>query len=151
LEVRLRKEDTMRIAGLITLLGVFTFVWPEEPRAWAQQPSPAELIEGRVPAPPPVGVRKLDVGFEVPTLTGWPSILASKDGRWLMIGGRVVRFPTDKGKTWSRPESLSAPVEYVRRLNSGKLGGPGKGVFYTSDDEAKTWKAGGKIQAGNVP
>jgi hypothetical protein len=162
------KEHIMKIAGLTSLLGVVAFVGLAPAQEKTKPPSPNDLIEGRVPTPPAVGTRKLDVGFEMAAPMNYPSIVTAKDGRLMMIGAGSVRYSDDKGKTWSKPEKLSAPIRYARRLNSGKLGGPAtglyyfgapvtkldnpaNGLFYTSDDDGKSWQAGGTIQVGGVP
>jgi len=139
----------LRLTALL-LLGYFG-VAARAPAQETKRASPADIIEGRLPAPPPVGTRKLDVGSEMAAPMDWPSILACKDGRLMMIGAGAISHSADKGQTWSKPSKLSVPVLYVRRLQSGKIGGPAGEVFYTSSDEGKTWNAGGKIFVSGVP
>ncbi|MFH0962508.1 MAG: sialidase family protein [Planctomycetota bacterium] len=108
-------------------------------RAADASASASDLIEFRVPTPPPVGDRKLDVGFEIPAPMGWGSVLETKDGRLMMIGDGRALYSEDGGKTWSGSETLSAPIRYAIRLQSGNLGGLDGKKFYISDDDGKTW------------
>ncbi len=147
----------MNTKRLTNPLAILAFVCLTGAHLMAQQPSPADLIEGRVPAPPGVGTRKLEVGFEMPAPMQYPSILRTTDGRLMMTGAEGVRYSEDMGKTWSPLASLSAPVQYAVRLKSGKLGAHhkgaperGPGTFYTSEDEGKTWKEGGNMNVGDV-
>jgi hypothetical protein len=144
---------SLLLAGLLLGAAGFWGLPRQTPAAKppSKPPSPADVIEGRLPAPPPVGTRKLDVGIEMAAPMEWPSILRAKDGRLMMLGAGAVSYSSDKGKTWTKPVNLSVPVQYVRRLNSGKLGGPAGEIFYTSDDDGKNWKVGGKIFVSNVP
>ena len=108
--------------------------------AAGQGASVVDLLEFRVPAPPAVGERKLDVGFEIAAPTGWPTVVKAKDGRMMMIGNRYIRYSKDGGRTWPRSDALSAPIDYAIRLKSGKLAGMGGRKFYISEDQGKTWK-----------
>ncbi len=129
----------MRVLNVaVLLLAVYALVAPFA-LASADEPTPAEIIEFRVPAPPSVGVRKLDVGVEYGAPIGWPTVLKAKDGRVMMIGEGKMRFSSDNGLTWSEPEKTEPSVEMVIRLQSGKLGGFNGSTFYTSEDEGKTW------------
>ena len=102
------------------------------------EPSAVDIMEFRVPAPPAVGSRKVEVGFEM-AMGGSPSFIKSSDGRIMLLGAGPVRYSRDKGKTWSKPEGKSPGVGSVIRLNSGKLGGFGGSAFAISEDEGKTW------------
>ena len=131
------------------LLIVFT---SQRPALTDDQPSAADIIEFRVPAPESVGTREREVGVETEAPIGSPSIVKTKDGPLMMIGGGQARYSQDRGLTWIKAEKLSADVKFAIRLSSGKLGGPGEdGHFYTSDDDGKTWNRGGSMTVGDVP
>ena len=117
--------------------------------ARADEPSAADIIEFRAPAPPAVGSRPVDVGLEMAAPTGWPTFLEAADGRIMMMGGDI-RYSADKGRTWSEPVKMSHGVGYVIRLDSGKLGGVIGGHFHVSEDEGLTWTQRGAYNVGNV-
>lgn len=135
--------------------------------SFAQQATPVDVIEGRVPAPPPVGTRQREVGREFTAPIQEPGVLKGKDGRLIMIGGGRICYSSDKGATWSKPEQLPVPIIYAIRLASGILGGyapvpqPGPPVapflnagvlyFFVSADEGKTWQQRGRMQAADAP
>src|SRR5262249_13490967 len=134
------------------------------PKMVGQQPSAAEIIEHRVAEPPAGGTGQTHVGFEIAAPLASPSVLEARDGRWMMIGSGKMCFSRDAGKSWGAPESLSEPIDYAMRLQSGKLGGPAavnasdvaqgkRGIlyFYVSQDEGKTWQKRGRISVGDVP
>ena len=102
-------------------------------------PSVADLLEYRVPQPPPVGEREIEVGFEIAAPIGWATVLSASDGRLMIIGSGSVRYSEDGGRTWPAGEKLSVPVKYAIRLQSGKLAGLDGTKFYTSEDDGKTW------------
>ena len=141
----------MRLCLTTLTAAVAGWSWLSSSAVAADQPSAADLLEYRVAAPPAVGVRKLGVGFEMNAPTAAPSVLKTKDGRFMMIGGGSARYSSDGGRTWTKPEKLSVGVGFVIRLNDGKLGGATGGVFYTSADEGKTWEKRGKIYTSNMP
>jgi len=109
------------------------------------KPSVADILEHRVPDPPPVGTRTLDVGFEVAAPLTYASLIDHKDGRLMLMGGGHVCYSSDDGKTWTKPEKLSVAIDDALRLSSGKLGGRAGLMFYVSEDEGKTW-----VQQGNM-
>ncbi|MBM3788247.1 MAG: exo-alpha-sialidase [Acidobacteria bacterium] len=124
----------------------------------AQTPSVADLIEKRLPEPQSVGTRPLAVGSEIAAPVPFPSIHALRDGKLMMIGSGKAAYSSDGGNTWSAPEKLTAPVDYVVTLQSGKIGGPvpekpaanasvaqGDLFFHVSGDEGKTWERRGRI------
>jgi len=113
--------------------------------------SAVDILEHRVPAPPPVGTRALEVGFEIASPLGLAGFITHKDGRLMMIGSGQVCYSSDGGKTWTPPEKLSVGIEDAIRLNSGKLGGRAGMTFYVSEDEGKTWVQRGPIQLGGWP
>ncbi len=129
----------MRVLGMsVLLLAVCAFV-TSFVVVFADEPTPAEIIEFRVPPPPSVGVRKLDVGVEYGAPIGWPTVLKAKDGRVMMIGEGKMQFSSDNGLTWSEAVKTEPSVDMVIRMQSGKLGGFNGSTFYTSEDEGKTW------------
>jgi len=82
----------------------------------------------------------------------------------MMIGSGKICYSADGGKTWTQPQTLTEPIDYALRLQSGKLGGPapvqasnvalGKRdilYFYVSEDDGKSWKKRGRISVGDVP
>lgn len=140
----------MRVV-LTMLLVAAGWFWLDTAASAADEPSAADLLEYRVPAPPSVGTRELDVGFEVSAPVGNASVHKTKDGRFMMIGGGQVRYSSDGGKTWTKPEKLSAGISFAIRLNDGTLGGPAGWVFHTSADEGKTWETRGKMHTSSVP
>jgi hypothetical protein len=128
----------------------------------AQAPSVADIIEKRVPAPTSVGTRQLAVGKELAAPVPFPSVMKLRDGRLEMIGSGKASYSSDGGETWSTPEKLSVPVDYVIALQSGWVGGPvpekpassaavkqGSLYFYASGDEGKTWEKRGKISVSH--
>ena len=80
-----------------------------------------------------------------------PSIFKTRDGRLMMLSTGKARYSGDKGLTWTTEQSLSVPVTFATRLNSGKLGGPGPDdLFYVSDNDGQTWEARGKMLLGKL-
>jgi hypothetical protein len=140
----------MRLYLTISIVMV-GWLWFNTSAMAADQPSAADILEYRVPLPPSVGVRLLDVGFEMGAPMGAPSVLKVKDGRLMMIAGGQARYSSDGGKTWTDQQKLPVNISYVIRLNDGKLGGSAGGVFHTSADEGKTWQKGGKIYTSGLP
>src|SRR4051812_5088497 len=73
-------EDTPmtvpRTLALLALTGLLTT------SARADSPSPADLVEGRVPSPLALGNRKREVGVEMAAPQAMPSVVKAKDGRW---------------------------------------------------------------------
>ena len=114
-------------------------------------PSAADIIEFRVPAPPSVGVREVEVGLEMNAPSGWANFIKAEDGRTMMIGNGVIRTTSDKGRTWSDPEKMSVSVGFVVRLQSGALGGVSGSRFYVSADEGKTWEERGDYAGARGP
>jgi len=55
-----------------------------------QATSVVDLIEKRVPAPPPAGTRRLTVGTELAAPVPFPSVTKLRDGRLMMIGSGKV-------------------------------------------------------------
>ncbi len=117
-----------------------------------KEPSVADILEHRVPDPPPVGTRQLQVGFEIGGPFSYPCFLHHKDGRLVMIGHGQVCYSSDGAKAplsqeaWSKPEKLSEGIEDAIRLKSGKIGGRAKMKFFISQDEGATWKPQGDIR-----
>ena len=140
----------MRICLAILMLAVGLLRLDNRATA-ADEPSVADLLEYRVPAPPAVGVRELDVGFEMSAPVANGSVHKIADGRFVMIGGGRARYSSDKGKTWTKAEKLPVGVRFAIRLNDGKLGGPAGGAFCVSPDEGKTWEQRGKIRTSSMP
>jgi len=125
---------------------------PAQAPAATLAPTPADVLEHRLPPPPAVGSRKREVGLELAAPIPAPSVLKTKDGRLMMIGSGRRCVSQDGGKTWTKPEALPVGVSFAIRLASGKLAGPGPGdLFFVSEDEGGTWKAVGKMAAGAVP
>ena len=75
--INMRHVVTLASAAVCLCAGRF--------QAVAQQPSAADILEYRVPAPPAVGTRELDVGFETAAPIANPSVLKAADGRFMMI------------------------------------------------------------------
>lgn len=113
--------------------------------------SPVDILEHRVPTPPPVGTRKLDVGFEIAAPLGFGGFVHHKDGRLMMIEGGRVCYSSDGGRTWTQPEKFPVGIEEAVRLQSGKLGGRAGMTFYISEDEGKTWVQQGNMSVGGWP
>ena len=146
------RHGNRRCVPLSACLLTIWFVQPAPRPAGADDPSPADLIEFRVPAPEAVGTRQREVGVETAAPLGNPSIVKLSDGRLMMIGGGRACYSKDGGTTWNKPEGLSAGVQFAIRLQSGHLGGPGPDRhFYTSEDEGRTWSRGGSMNVGDVP
>ena len=90
--------------------------------------------------------------MEIGAPLAYPSVVKIQDGRLMMIGAGKACYSEDGGKTWTQTESLSAPVRFAVRLESGKLGGPGSDwTFYTSADEGQTWTKAAQMLTGGVP
>jgi len=140
----------MRLYLTMVVLAVGGF-WLGDTATAGDAPSAADILEYRVPPPPSVGTRELDVGFEVGAPVSTGSVHKMADGRFMLIGGGAVRYSSDGGKTWTEPEKLSAGISFAIRLNDGKLGGPAGWVWHTSADEGKTWEKGGKMHTSNLP
>lgn len=135
----------------VLIVCVITTIMYVAAAAAGAAPSVADLVEFRVPAPPPVGERELETGFEIASPTGWPTVLEAADGRLMMIGGGTACYSGDGGRTWSGRRTLSAPVRHAVRLQSGKLAGLEGSKFYLSDDDGKTWEHFRTIDAVVLP
>lgn len=128
--------------------------------AMPHTPTVSDIIEKRVPSPPPAGIRKLTVGTESAAPVPFPSVTKLQDGRLMVIGSGKVVYSNDNGKTWSQAAKLPVAIDYVIPLQSGKMGGPapeklassaaveqGELYFYVSADEGKAWQKRGRISA----
>ncbi|MBM3892280.1 MAG: exo-alpha-sialidase, partial [Verrucomicrobia bacterium] len=97
--------------------------------------APVDILEHRVPAPPPVGTRALDVGFEIGSPIGHASFMDAKDGRLMMIGSGSSTYSSNGGRTWTKPEKLPVAIDDAIRLKSGRIGGRAGMTFHVSEDE----------------
>ena len=99
----------------------------------------SDLLEFRVPAPAPVGLRELETGFEIGAPLGWGQVFRAADGRLFMIGNGRILHSNDQGRTWTDGRSLELPVTHAVRLQSGALAGLAANSFHVSEDDGRTW------------
>jgi len=91
----------MRLYLTMVVLAVGGF-WLGDTATAGDAPSAADILEYRVPPPPSVGTRELDVGFEVGAPVSTGSVHKMADGRFMLIGGGAVRYSSDGGQDVDR-------------------------------------------------